>query len=183
VHATEKKVEAFARTSWNRTVIFWQDVFDNAGNTKFDTARTVFQIWRSQQEMAAITAAGYRAILSAGWYLDKYHPNGDPDVYHFWDTWQSMYPVDPQAGLTQAQAKLVLGGEAAMWGEYVDSWTLDPQLWPRAAAIAERLWSSASVTDLPDAERRITALSCYLRQNEIFSVPLGPGYCPVPPTK
>lgn len=161
-------------------MVFWQDVFDNAGSTKFDATRSVFQIWKDISSVKAITAAGYRAVSSSGWYLDKYHPNGDPNVYHFWDTWQSMYTVDPTSGLTASEAKLVLGGEAAMWGEYVDSDTIDPQVWPRAAAVAERLWSAASVSDMADAQRRMPILSCSLRQLGISSVPLGPGYCMLP---
>jgi hexosaminidase len=36
----------------------------------------------------------------------------------------------------------VYGAEAALWSEQVDEWTLDARLWPRASAMAERLWSS-----------------------------------------
>lgn len=36
----------------------------------------------------------------------------------------------------------IYGAEAALWTEQVDEWALDARLWPRASALAERLWSS-----------------------------------------
>ena len=46
-----------------------------------------------------------------------------------------------------------------MWGEYVTSETIDSRIWPRLAAIAERLWSPASVKDVDDMYRRLEQVS------------------------
>jgi hexosaminidase len=112
---------------------------------------TVVQIWRNQASLANAVQQGYRTILSAGYYLDhlstaKYH-----------------YGIDPLGGaaaqLTDEQAKMVLGGEACMWAELVDSETVDSRIWPRMAAIAERLWSPRDVTDDASMYARMDAIS------------------------
>ena len=53
-----------------------------------------------------------------------------------------------------------------MWGEFVSPENIDSRIWPRAAAIAERLWSPGDVQDVDDMYRRLE------RQSErLTSVP------------
>jgi hexosaminidase len=112
---------------------------------------TVVQSWRGQESLAEAATKGYRGILSAGYYLD----HGRPAAYH--------YGIDPLGGpaaqLTPEQAKRVLGGEACMWAELVDAETVDSRVWPRAAAIAERLWSPREIADLDSMYARLEAVS------------------------
>ena len=57
--------------------------------------------------------------------------------------------VDPQHALlaqgTAGEQALVMGGEAAMWGELTDATNSVAKTWPSAAAVAERLWSPRHV--------------------------------------
>ena len=109
-------------------------------------SNTVVQSWRGQASLGDGARRGYRGILSAGWYLDAMR------------TAEFHYLVDPLPegnGLSSEQARLVLGGEACMWGEHITSESIDSRIWPRLAAIAERLWSPREVRDVPDMYRRL----------------------------
>jgi hexosaminidase len=51
------------------------------------------------------------------------------------------------ADLTAEQKQLILGGESCVWTEYMNPENIDSRIWPRNAAVAERLWSAQSVAD------------------------------------
>lgn len=51
-----------------------------------------------------------------------------------------------------------------MWGEWVTPETIDSRIWPRTAAIAERLWSPQTITDTEDMYRRLGVISRQLEE-------------------
>lgn len=59
--------------------------------------------------------------------------------------WQKVYDnrMERVSGPYMDQ---VYGAEATLWSEQVDEFTLDARLWPRASAMAERLWSSNKIS-------------------------------------
>ncbi|XP_073219225.1 beta-hexosaminidase subunit alpha isoform X3 [Lepidochelys kempii] len=158
-------------SSYGKGYVVWQEVFDNGVKVKPDT---IIHVWREnagpyQQEVARVTKAGYRALLSAPWYLNRISYGQD---------WQTAYQVEPlEFEGSPEQKELVIGGEACMWGEYVDVTNLTPRLWPRAGAIAERLWSNKTVRGLQDAYRRLANFRCTLLRRGIQAQPLFTGYC------
>jgi hexosaminidase len=114
----------------------------------------VIQSWRGQKSLAASARHGFSSILSAGYYLDHMEPAS------------TLYAVDPldhdAATLTGDEPARILGGEIAMWGEFVSPENVDSRIWPRAAAVAERLWSPQDVIDVPSMYRRLDAVSSEL---------------------
>ena len=65
--------------------------------------------------------------------------------------------------LTKAEKKRILGGEACMWSELVTAQNVDSRIWPRTAAIAEKLWSPAELTNnVDDMYRRLHFINHYL---------------------
>jgi hexosaminidase len=133
-------------TKHGKAVVGWDEVFI-PGVPK----DIVIQSWRGQASLAQAASQGYHGILSNGYYLDL-----------GWST-ARHYAVDPMGGaaanLTREQQKLILGGESCMWSEYVNPENIDSRIWPRNAAIAERLWSAQSVTDVASMYARMHVVS------------------------
>jgi len=111
----------------------------------------VIHSWRGPKALAAAAKQGYQGILSNGYYIDL-----------MWSA-ARHYAVDPLSGeaadLTPEQQKLVLGGEATMWSEYVNPENIDSRIWPRTAAIAERFWSPQGTKDVKSMYARLEAVT------------------------
>ncbi|XP_075447762.1 beta-hexosaminidase subunit beta isoform X2 [Ascaphus truei] len=156
-------------STFKKGYMVWQEVFDNGAKLKLDT---VIEVWKEshyQEEMAAVTAAGFQALLSSPWYLNRISYGQD---------WIQIYRVEPSNFTgTPEQKELVIGGEACLWGEFVDASNLTPRLWPRASAVAERLWSSKNVTSVGDAYNRLVKHRCRMVRRGIAAEPLYVGYC------
>jgi hexosaminidase len=114
----------------------------------------VIQSWRGQQSLADAARQGYRGLLSSGYYLD------------LMGTAAAHYAVDPfadgAANLSDEEKQRILGGEACMWAEYVSPENIDSRIWPRTAAIAERLWSPQNVNDVNSMYVRMDRTSKWL---------------------
>src|ERR1700682_5123380 len=143
-----KRLQAIV-SKHGKTMIGWDEVLDPALPKDI-----VIQSWRGQASLAEAAKQGYRGILSNGYYLDL----GWSAARH--------YAVDPlgdaAASLSAEEKQRILGGEACMWSEYVNAENIDSRIWPRNAAIAERLWSPQEVRDPASMYARMQVISAQL---------------------
>lgn len=138
----------------HKTMEGWDEVLQP------DTPRdVVIQSWRGPTALATAARKGNRGILSNGYYIDL----NQPAAQH--------YLVDPLGGdaasLTPEQKARILGGEAAMWSEFVTPENIDSRIWPRTAAIAERLWSPQDVRDVDSMYARLAVVSQWLQYEDL----------------
>lgn len=160
-----------------KTMIGWEEV-TGAGLPK----DTIVQAWQTSNAMADATAKGHRTIMSAGYYLNLLMPADyvygiDPaetsaagltpehaKMLRGLSPLLSNFVTDalvdfPRVPLSPQQEKLLIGAEAPLWGEIAPDQLIDHHLWPRAAALAERFWSPATVTDKADMYRRLAIVA------------------------
>jgi hexosaminidase len=147
----------------HRVMVGWDEVLQP------DTPKdVVIHSWRGPQSLAAAARQGNRGILSNGYYIDLNQSAAE------------HYLMDPLAGegatLTSEEKKRVLGGEATMWSEFTTPEIIDSRIWPRTAAIAERLWSPQDVRDVNSMYARLAVVSdkleSYGLQHQSFTLPM-----------
>lgn len=146
------------------TPVNWEEPFDNFGSLL--NKKTVIHNWLQSGVAPKVVKAGFRCIVSDQdvWYLD-----------HLDVTWDQFYMNEPLTNITDPnQQKLVIGGEVCMWGETVDASDIEQTIWPRAAAAAERLWSSTDriAKRAQEAVGRLQYFRCLLNQRGVAAAPV-----------
>lgn len=134
--------------SANKKIMMGWDEVLQPGTPK----NVVIQSWRGPKSLADAARHGNRGVLSSGYYIDLNQSAAE------------HYLVDPMgdpsaATLTPKEKARILGGEATMWTDIVSDENLDNRVWPRTAAIAERLWSPQDDRDVDSMYRRLAIVS------------------------
>ncbi|KAK8803275.1 hypothetical protein WA158_000969 [Blastocystis sp. Blastoise] len=143
----------------DRTPVNWEEVVTHISQPVDKNA--IIQIWLGGTATLPIIKKGYRVLISKKWYLD--------DLNNQWDV---FYNNDPYNGVTDPEdKKMVLGGEACMWAETVDPSDWFNTVWPRAAAVAERLWTAPEKLDVNKAQNRIMHFRGLLNERGFGAAP------------
>jgi hexosaminidase len=141
----------------NKQLMGWEEIM-----TKNMSKSAIIHSWKGINEglskgssLVAAAKSGYKTVLSNGYYLDLMQSIED----HYLND-----PIPKNTVLSLEEKERILGGEATMWSELVTPISIDSRIWPRTAAIAERLWSSRDITDLSSLHKRIKAISFHLEE-------------------
>lgn len=136
--------------------------------------------WKN--DFQAFTKLRQQTVLSGPFYLTPSHPD--------WNVWQNWYHTDPAnfSAEFEWQHAYVLGGMGTIWSDLVKE-DIMHQAWPLMNAVAEQLWSPATITSmLPGApEGRYKDQCARLQQRGILnatgciSPPPPPPPLPPPP--
>lgn len=131
-------------------VMIWSSTLTNEPSlTKYvDKDRYIVQVWSrgDAKEVKTLLENGYKLVLSnhEALYLDCGFGSWVRDGNNWCSPyvgWQKFYDNKMET-IAGEYVDQIYGAEAALWAEQVDQWSLDARIWPRASAMAERLWSS-----------------------------------------
>ena len=141
----------------NKELMGWEEIM-----TKNLSKDAIIHSWKGSNEGIATGQSlvnavknGYETVLSNGYYIDLMLGVNN----HYLND-----PMPKNIALTAEEKARILGGEATMWSELVTPTTIDSRIWPRTAAIAERLWSNENITDLASLRKRMNAISLQLEE-------------------
>jgi len=168
---------------WTSTLTASKDFVDHIDKNDY-----IIQIWEkgTDEVIGKLIDNGYRVLFSNSdaWYLDCGYSAWVGEGNNWcspYKGWQIVYDNNPrqmyrdQGGNPELEY-LILGGEAAMWSEQVDGAAVMHKVWPRASALAERLWSDPT-TGWKQAEIRMVSHRENLVRRGVQADALQPEWC------
>lgn len=118
--------------------------------------------WRGIKGGIAAAKAGHDVVMSPGThcYLDHYQSKdtkNEPPAIGGFTSLEKIYSYEPiPDSLTPEEAKHILGAQGNLWTEYIPTRDqADYMIYPRACALAERVWSPKGCRDWVDFQARM----------------------------
>lgn len=151
------KMDAFL-TANGRRLVGWDEILEGGL-----APNAVVMSWRGLQGGITAARAGHDAIMTPQQYtyFDHYQASRDSEPLSIGGflPLDSVYLYEPvPADLEPQYAKHILGAQAQVWTEYIEGpKQVEYMAYPRAAALAEVLWTPSKRRDLSDFRRRLVA--------------------------
>lgn len=149
-----------------KNYVVWEEVFVNGVKISNET---VVEVWKGRSgtwkdTMSAVTKSGHKAILASPWYLNLISYGVD---------WEGYYNIEPtDFNGTNEQYELVMGGSAAMWGEYVDGTNILARIWPRASAVGKKVCKKAKINHFKSGTTLEREISKLVRRSAMATEPV-----------
>ncbi|MBF9252682.1 beta-N-acetylhexosaminidase [Pontibacter sp. 172403-2] len=141
----------------NRKLLGWDEILEGG----LAPSATVVS-WRGEKGGIAAAKQGHNVIMSPSdpLYFNRYQagPEGEPFAAKYSiNTLERVYNYNPYPeALSSAETKYVLGGQFAIWTEFISSVEhLEYMLLPRMPAIAEALWTPLEKKDFESFVNRL----------------------------
>jgi hexosaminidase len=155
------RIAAFLRRH-DRTAMAWDEILEGEPEPGMWV-----QAWRDERIIKLAVARGFPVIASPRRYCYLDMAINQIDV-------ATVRGFDPAAGLDSESAKMVLGGEATMWTEYVEEAELEHMIFPRLWGLGEALWCGVdNQTTLAEFEVRLAGL---IRRARSLGLQPGPSF-------
>lgn len=153
-----KRIEPFINSK-GRILLGWDEILEGG----LAPNATVMS-WRGMQGGIDAATQGHDVVMTPGspCYFDHYQGPMDhePLAIGGYNPLRKVYDFNPvPAELDAEAAKHIMGGQANLWTEFVQTFDhVEYMVFPRIAALAEALWTPAANKSWPDFSRRIQTL-------------------------
>ncbi len=147
-----KRIDSFL-VNRGRKLLGWDEILQGSSpRLKLSAGATVMS-WRGIQYGVQAARQGHGVVMTPDkfCYLNYFQsdPGREPLAFGGMLPIQKVYSYDPTpAGLTPAQQRLILGAQGNVWTEYIATpEQVEYMVWPRAAALAEVVWTEPNRKD------------------------------------
>ncbi len=135
-------------TKIGKQTLVWEEAYHSNMSKNM-----VIQLWKPAMmgkvlQSKEVVDNQQQVVISRGFYLDYFMPA----YFHL---------MNPEF-LQLKSDKGVLGGEAAIWTELVDKNNFELRIWPRAVAVATRLWSAKEEQQVEDFYDALSSFDLHL---------------------
>jgi hexosaminidase len=144
--------------SHGRRMAGWDEVQSTSGLPR----DVLIFAWRGENEIRKALRKGRHVVNAECGHLYLDHIQGPEEseplaIAGPLTTVKDVYMYNPlPAWVQESQKHLVVGGQAQLWSEYFPTWAqVEYMAWPRAMALAERLWTPAEQASFPEFNARL----------------------------
>ncbi len=161
-----KRIEKFSNSK-GKTLIGWDEITDDA------SPNATIMAWRGTKKGIEAAQKGHDVIMTPTdfCYFDYYQadPTQEPLAIGGYLPLDKVYAYDPApAELIEQDIKCILGAQANVWTEYMDTPDyVEYMIQPRQAAFAEVVWSAKEAKNYADFVKR---LQVHVKRLEFMNV-------------